>query len=243
MTTRNTNLGTRRWTRLALAITGALLVSGFIVPGSEPATAGASPEVVLIGDSLVGGNRVGIDPVFAASGLEVHIDARSGRNLTDPFVDGPRRVDSGVAAAARLRDQGLRPALWLIALGANDVAVIRRCECDDPVAFAGERIDALLAELPRDANVAWVTVHRVELEPAVTHFNNALLLRSLQQIDWHAAALFRDEWFLDARHPSVAGVRAYANVLADGMATYLDGPFRGERSARRLGLVAYPTSL
>jgi hypothetical protein len=84
---------------------------------------------------------------------------------------------------------------------------------------------------------------RVQPEPAVTHLNNALLVRSLQQIERHAAALFRDDWFLDAKHPSAVGATAFAGVLADGMVTYLNDPFRGERSARPLGLVSYPTDL
>ncbi len=231
-----------RWRRVGVAAAAALLAG--VCGGSAPTSAAVDgPDVVLVGDSIVAGNRSLIDPVFAARGLDVRIDARSGRNLTVAFTDGTRIVDSGADAVARLRESGLRPALWVIEVGANDIGFVRRCECADPVAFAVDRIDQLLAELPPGANVAWVTPHRVELEPALTHFNNALLVRSLQQIDWHAAALFRDDWFLDAKHPSIPGARAFADVLADGMETYLDGPFRGERSARRLGLVSSPTDL
>lgn len=229
---------------VAVAIAAAVpTTSGPLVAVAGTAEATGSPDVVIVGDSIIAGNRRLIDPVLATAGLDVHIDAQSGRNLTESFVDRERQVDSGAAAVARLREQGLRPDLWLIELGANDVSIIRRCGCADPVTFAGARIDQLLEELPPGANVAWVTVHRDVLEPAVTHFNNALLVRSLQQIDWHAAALFRDDWLLDSKHPSVVGARAFGQVLVDGMTIYLDGPFRGERTARRLGLSSYPTGL
>jgi hypothetical protein len=41
---------------------------------SQPAAA-RGPDVVLVGDSIVGGNRLLIDPVFAARGLELYVDA------------------------------------------------------------------------------------------------------------------------------------------------------------------------
>jgi hypothetical protein len=65
--------------------------------------------------------------------------------------------------------------------------------------------------------------------------------RIVEMIDWHAAANSRSEWFLDDVHPSVEGVYAFADMLANGMRSYVAGPFRSDRTARRLGLRAYPT--
>jgi hypothetical protein len=213
-----------------------------IIPGT-PANAASADDrfIVLVGDSVVAGNRAAIAQVLVDRDLEVTLDAQSGRNLTESFPSRGTTVRSGAEVVASLRDQGLRPSLWVIELGANELGPIQRCACVDPVAFAGERIDRVLAELPTGANVAWVTVHDTERSRALTHFNNALHVRGLQQIDWHAAAKFRSDWFLDDVHPTIAGVYAFADVLADGMQSYLDGPFRTEGAARRVGLTTYPT--
>ena len=224
-----------------LAGAAALTIAAMGHFGAPSVASAADRSIVIVGDSIVAGNRSAVAEVLLDRGLEVTIDAQSGRNLTQSFPSRSGVVRSGAETVAALREQGLRPRLWVIELGSNELGPIQRCQCADPVAFAGERIDRVLAELPADANVAWVTVHNTERSRALSHFNNALHVRNLQQIDWHAAALTRGDWFLDDVHPTVSGVFAFADVLATGMESYLRGPFRTDGVARRVGLSAYPT--
>jgi len=227
----------RRLRRVALAL---VLASSAITVASSTDTASASrSDVVIVGDSIVGGNQDPIRQILRERGRDVTIDARSGRTLTRSFRLGGTTVDSGVSAVRSLVASGRRPALWIIQLGTNDHVGVGNCDCPDPVAAAGLRIDMLLAELPADANVAWVTVLDTDFPESVRWFNTALAVRGLPQIPWFDTARDQRSWFLDDVHPSMDGVFALIDVLDAGIDAYLDGAPARTRSARRLGVTAY----
>ncbi len=227
--------------RLAIAVVVAMAVAGVSSTATTeaPVAEAGRRDVIIVGDSIVAGNQNPIRQVLRQRGHDVTIDAQSGRTLTRSFPFQGTTVRSGVSAVRSLVASGRRPALWIIELGTNDHFGVGNCGCPDPVVAAGARIDALLAELPPGANVAWVTVLDTDFPQSVVWFNTALTLRNLQQIPWHDTAQFRPDWFLDDVHPSFPGVFALIDLLEDGIEAYLDGRQLGDRTARRLGVSQY----
>lgn len=224
--------------RRSATVVVALLTIATISTAPDRAEAVGS-DVVIVGDSIVAGNQDPIRQILRERGRDVTIDAQSGRTLTRSFDLGGTTVRSGTSAVRSLVESGRRPALWIIELGTNDHSGAGNCGCPDPVAAAGERIDALLGELPGDANVAWVTVLDTDVPESVRWFNTALSVRGLAQIPWFDIARNEPSWFLDDVHPSMEGVFALIDVLDAGIDAYLDGAPPRERSARRVGVSAY----
>ena len=120
---------------MAAAVTtlgvGALSVSDAPANGQT-----AQPAAVIVGDSLTGGNASYIRSVLQANGLSnVRVEGLSGRKIAQTFAFGGV-VDSGIARIRTLKANGVRPQLWVIELGTNDLSSIKRCGCPDPVVLS-----------------------------------------------------------------------------------------------------------
>ncbi len=186
------------------------------------------PDVVIVGDSLTGGNSSYITPVLRSAGLDARVEGLSARRIAVSLnLLGYR--DSGIERIRSLRAAGVEPELWVIQLGTNDLGAVKNCKCPDPIAFAGALIDRLLAELPADTPVAWVTLmNRADF--AVTNtFNEALRRRAvvnpyMRLIDWAGLSLQRPEWFIDPVHQSVDGLVRFTQMYIDEIRSLLADP-------------------
>ena len=234
-------------TRTARAVVGAFVVAlavstswGGPVEGSP-----GQPDVVIVGDSLTGGNESYIAPTLRSAGLDAQIEGLSARRIAVSFQFQGYR-DSGIERIRALRASGVDPDLWVIQLGTNDLGAVKNCGCADPVAFAGDLIDRLLEELPANRPVAWVTVmYRDDYELTNT-FNEALRRRAatnpyMRLIDWARLSLQRPDWFIDPVHQSIDGVVRFTQMYVDDIRALLADPpgppplLPGTQRAVRLG--------
>lgn len=217
---------------LAVVLAG-LVVAGLGVVGSF--TTGApvegrpdQPDAVIVGDSLTGGNTSYIVPTLGQSGLDVRVEGLSGRKIAVSFQSRGYR-DSGIERIRSLRAAGVEPELWVIQLGTNDLESVSRCGCADRVAFAGDLIDRLLAELPANTPVAWVTLMDRSDYARTNAFNEALRRRAvvdpyMRLIDWAGLSLQRPDWFVDPVHQSFAGVQRFTQMYVDEIRALLADP-------------------
>ncbi len=186
------------------------------------------PEVVIVGDSLTGGNSSYITPALRSAGLDARVEGLSARRIAVSYNFLGYR-DSGIERIRSLRAAGVDPELWVIQLGTNDLGVVKNCGCADAIAFAGALIDRLLAELPADTPVAWVTVmNRADFDVTNT-FNEALRRRAvvnpyLRLIDWAALSLQRPDWFIDPVHQTIDGVVRFTQMYIDEIRALLADP-------------------
>ncbi len=203
---------------LAIVVAGAVLAA---VGGSprETVSADGQAPIAIVGDSIIAGNLGFILPVLDARGVQPRmVDALSSRKTSLAWYDGRRVVTSGIDAVRALRARGATPQLWVIELGTNDSFDITMCRCPDRVAFAGQRIDALRAELGPDARVLWVNVRTSS--PGALAYNEALARRvgpHFVVADWKVHSAGRSNWFVDAVHPTATGARELARFLASAI--------------------------
>ena len=204
-----------------------------------PATAATSAQVVVVGDSIAAGNGPMLTPWYDQAASNIHVDAQSGRLIRRSFPFAGATIRSGVESVRELVEAGARPELWVIELGTHELDSINQCACNDPVAFAGTEIDALLAELPAGARLAWITVHDPSKHAAAQAFNTALRVRAIPAIDWAGSVYGRTGLFLDEVHPSLAGVGVLGELLVHQIQAYLQTSGPTGMQAERLGVVAY----
>lgn len=213
--------------RLATALGAITLGVGALSLSEAPANGQtAQPAAVIVGDSLTGGNASYIRSVLRANGLSnVRVEGLSGRKIAETFQFGGV-VDSGIARIRTLKANGVRPQLWVIQLGTNDLYSIKRCGCPDPVVFAGALIDRLRAELGPNTPTAWVTVMN-RADYAITNtFNEALRRRAavdpyFRLIDWAGLSLMQPQWFADAVHQNAAGIGPFSYMYVRDISALL----------------------
>ena len=203
------------------------------------------PDVVIVGDSLTGGNASYIRPTLRAAGLDARVEGLSARRIA-VSLDYFGYRDSGIERIRSLRAAGVDPELWVVQLGTNDLGSVKNCRCPDPVAFAGALIDRLLAELPADTPIAWVTLMNRSDYVVTNTFNEALRRRAvvnpyLRLIDWATLSLQRPEWFLDPVHQNTQGVFFFTQMYIDEIRALLANPpgptppLAGTQQAVRIG--------
>lgn len=229
----------------AVVCAGVAAAIGVVPSGERADAAPGQPDVVIVGDSLTGGNASYITPTLRNAGLDVRVEGLSARRIGVSFEFLGYR-DSGVARVRSLKASGVDPELWIIQLGTNDLGVIKNCGCADPVAFAGDIIDELLDEIGPGVPIAWVTVHnRSELDVS-RWFNTAIGIRAARDpyvalIRWSELVAGRSELFLDHVHQNVAGVKIFTQMYINEITTLLANPLGpkpagpGEVPAVRLG--------
>lgn len=228
---------------VAVGAVGVAALSLPVVPASGQTS---QPDAIIVGDSLTGGNAAYIENSLRSNGLSnVRVEGLSGRKIAVSFQSGGY-VDSGVARIRSLQDRGIRPKLWVIELGTNDLYSIKRCGCSDPVAFAGALIDRLRAQIGPAAPTAWVTVMNRADYGVTNTFNEALRRRAVvdpyfRLIDWATLSMMQPDWFTDAVHQNMAGLRAFSEMYVRDISELLRDlpgprpPRAGIQTAVRLG--------
>jgi lysophospholipase L1-like esterase len=229
-----------------VALTTAVGLIGLAVSNGPARGQTTQPDAVIVGDSLTGGNATYIRSFLQSNGLPgVRVEGLSGRRIAVSFESRGSR-DSGIERIRSLQAQGVRPRLWVVQLGTNDLYSITQCRCPDPVAFAGALIDQLRAQIGPATPTAWVTVMNRADFGVTNTFNEALRRRaaadpSFRVIDWAALSLMRPEWFADAVHQNLDGLRPFAEMYGRDITALLadlPGPPRprtGTQTAVRIG--------
>jgi len=214
--------------RLALGAVLSMVAVAAISPAEPVEGRPGQPEVVIVGDSLTGGNESYIVPTLRNAGLDARVEGLSARRIAVSInLRGYR--DSGIERIRSLRTAGVDPDLWVIQLGTNDLGAVKNCGCADQVVFAGDLIDRLLAELPPDTPIAWVTLmNRADFD-VTNAFNEALRRRAvinphLRLIDWARISLQRPDWFVDPVHLTVDGVIRFTQMYVDEIRALLAAP-------------------
>jgi hypothetical protein len=198
-----------------------------------------------VGDSIVSLQFPLVRSAFVARGLgDVWFEAFAGRAIDRPmFYPSVGWVASGTSIVQSVRAAGIDAPLWVVELGANDLAQFDGGA--DPVGVARSLIDRMRAVIgPR--TIAWATVRSSRWPTAVAAFNRALYDVAAADprflvIEWSQWSLGQP-WFTDHVHLNAAGGSAIGRCLAAatryGMAMAdSDAPAPDRRTALRLGLV------
>ncbi|MCU1360212.1 MAG: hypothetical protein JWN99_1501 [Ilumatobacteraceae bacterium] len=213
--------------------TGVVTVSGGF--DENAATVGATPVVTagdpaadridatsmaMVGDSITAGSADAIRYTLAANGFtKMDINGVVSRRIEEG--DGTGSPLSGIRTLyTMLGDPTIKPDVWVIALGTNDVG-----QYSDPEEYR-RLIDTVVAMLPADVPLVWVDTYRFDKKEASIAFNDILV----QELDkrpnsvvasWHDQAsrnadtkVLRD----DGVHPNDHGRVVFAALVAEGIA-------------------------
>src|SRR3954469_11925696 len=150
--------------RLAAGIIAAASVSAFAAPAvRDPSPAGATaPRVLVVGDSLAVGTEAFLGPLLRYR--DVTWEAKSGRTTPQGLV------------ALRAGLQHVTPQTVVVSLGTNDGP--------DPGRF-GNRIDRLLALVPRGSCIVWATIYRPPRKGPYVALNRVLHEKARQDDRLH----------------------------------------------------------
>lgn len=211
-----------------LVTTFTLVIAGLVaIVDGRSFTPAATRSVVIIGDSIVNGNKQGVQAALAARRVPSwHINSKSGRMITTSTVINGSVVTSGLSAVDEVGAAGVDSRLWVVELGTNNLGMIRRCGCNDRVAFALDLVSRMRETIGPDTRVAWVTVRANTMLPESIAINTAL--RQLADrdpgftlIDWYDRAAGHPDWFADGVHPNLTGVAQFSDLLATSIAQIL----------------------
>ena len=222
-TVRANRLGIRS---LLIAASSMLVVFG--APWSSSVSA-ATPDVVVVGDSLTGDNAARIEERLRSHvPHSFRLEGLGGRRIEESYEWHGWR-SSGLETIARVRSAGIDPDLWVIELGTNDLFQFGDRSWNEKVAESERLIDAVVAAVGPDASIAWVTVLNREDAEATRTFNEALRRRAaasqrMALIDWEHTATVHPEWFLDLVHPNDDGADVLADLYGNEIARRLAAP-------------------
>lgn len=172
----------------------------------------ANGALALVGDSLTYAYWSGLPSSFVAENWgPFQLEARSGRFTTTTTTD----ATSGLDAVRRIRAGGFDPAVWIIALGTNDLSLTYGV----PGATAA-LIDTMMNEIGAGHRVVWVNVYnRNSLTKAIA-FNDELQAATqrhpdLEIADWFSVVSAHPEWmYTDGVHNNLAGAIARNEFVA-----------------------------
>lgn len=196
------------------------------INAAEPDPPVPAPRTVaVVGDSLTRSARDQIDAALSGLGLEVlAIDGVESRRM----VRGGRDLPPGADAIDDLVAFGIRPDLWVVALGTNDVgAEASPAEYRDDVAI-------LLSHVPAGAPVVWVDVWIRDQDDDVLVANDALrdvaaIRPGTTVVDWHRHGAEPGIITDDGIHLTDVGRERFAGAIAGAVAPMLRADDRRAR--------------
>jgi lysophospholipase L1-like esterase len=199
---------------------GSDVGDGWISGGADVSVVGGSEvdQIVMIGDSITQGSVEELTTRFVELGFESPvIDARQGKRMTVTSRDNP---DGASIARFVATDESSHSALWIIALGTND---INQYESVDLVV---DQVVEVLRAVPPEVPLIWVDTYwasqldgaaevNAAIEAGLAARGNAVLAR------WTEVAPGEGILRSDGVHPREAGSAAFAGVVADAVAEVL----------------------
>jgi lysophospholipase L1-like esterase len=212
--------------RVALALAPILCLVAATV-ARDASAAPSTHSVIIIGDSIINGNKPGVEAALAAADIpNWHINSRSGRMITTSTVINGSTVSSGLSAVDQVRAAGYESDFWVVELGTNNLGMIRNCACPDKVAFARNLIEQMRTKIGVERRTAWVNVRANTMLAESIIFNDALRQVAAENanftlIDWYTLSAGHSNWFIDGVHPTITGVGYFSNLLASSIETIL----------------------
>lgn len=179
--------------------------------GRRPLPADLPATVAVVGDSLTLSAQEEIESALGALGIDViAIDGAENRRMAHGD-DPPPGLDSITAIS-----EEATPALWVLALGTNDVGAQA-----DRERFADD-VSRLLEEIPERTPVVWVDIFIRDRQPAVEVANQALrdvLAQRPRAIvaDWFSKGDDDGVVTVDGVHLTPDGQQAFAATIVDAV--------------------------
>lgn len=207
-----------RWLTVRNAMTVVLAATAVAVAivaltscTSDSGRSETTESAVILGDSVTDWTADFIaDRLDDCGAIPTTIRAMSARRIASPVeFEGP--VNSGLDEMERIAEAGIDPTVWVIELGANDVASLTS------VGDARTLIDAVIARTDPDDRVVWLTVHMTVTEDQVDMFNTAVAESGVEVADWRARALGQP-WLSDWVHLNNAGAEQLAALYCEILA-------------------------
>jgi hypothetical protein len=170
--------------------------------------------IMQIGDSTSGGYLNGLKRTVKSRNVGPYrCDVQGARSMYRPS----KRFPSAIDAVRTARAAGFDPPAYLLALGSNDLWVVKRKRNSAPM-----MIDAILTEIGADRTVGFLTLYTVHTSSA-PKFNAALREATkrwpnLHVMDWAALARRNQHWHNKGGvHYTLTGAKARNRYLADAM--------------------------
>ena len=211
----------RRRGRVAWLVSAllVLLATGWTTPTQHARAAGGTARlgpVVVIGDSLTYVRAGELETALEAAGFgPAWIDALPGRRLLEQKVVLGYPVSSGLDAIAAAHASGVRPAVWVVALGTNDIDIVRSPR------EQREMIRTILRAIGPGETVVWVDVWAPSSAAASQVFDRSLesvaATRPTMSVSrWSTQAQAHPTWFTwDGIHNTIDGQRTRNSHLVE----------------------------
>lgn len=176
------------------------------------------PSVIEIGDSISALAQPTLEAVLADIGFtEITVNAESSRRI----AVGQEKPTNGLDVIKFIAGSG-SPDVWVVALGTNDAGLY---VTDDDYRVL---IDDVLAVIPEDKHLVWVSVYRNDLLEGCVQFNRVLRQRLDERgmatvADWYQRVLDSGGSVLidDGVHPNGDGLLVFADTVRAGIAARL----------------------
>lgn len=187
--------------------------------GQLAAGAGQIDSVVMIGDSITKGSRDELADRFDLLGIEnVLIEAENNKRMAVSLADNPS--GSTIAGFLAGDEEDHSNALWVVALGTNDVG---QYASPDEIAAA---VNEVLARVPDDSPLVWVETYfrdRPEQEDLLNAIvRDRVATRGNAVIaPWTAFATGDGVLYGDGVHPNPDGAKVFAFVVTDTVRAFL----------------------
>lgn len=170
--------------------------------------------IMQIGDSTSGGYISGLNRTLKAKKIgPFRCDIQGARSIDRPS----KRFPSAITAVRNARAQGFDPPAYLLALGSNDLWVVKRKKNSAPL-----MIDKIMEEIGENRTVGFLTLYTVH-QSSAPKFNRALRdaakrWPNLHIMDWAAVARRHEEWHNKGGvHYTMRGAIQRNRYLADAM--------------------------
>jgi len=170
--------------------------------------------IMQIGDSTSGGYVGGLNRTLKAKKIgPFRCDIQGARSIDRPS----KRFPSAISAVRNARAQGFDPPAYLLALGSNDLWVVKRKKDSAP-----KMIDKIMEEIGEDRTVGFLTLYTVH-QSSAPKFNRALREATkrwpnLHIMDWAAIAKRHRNWHNKGGvHYTMKGAIQRNKFLADAM--------------------------
>jgi len=186
--------------------------------GVLPAAQATRTKFAMVGDSITKASSAALTKLLQQQGFtEIDIQAEVSRRIA--VGDGKHEPLSGVKTLFTMISEGVKPDVWAIAMGTNDVGKY------DTADEYGALIDQMLAMPDPKAPIVWVDVYNPNQLAGTKMFN--LVLRSRTAIrgnatvlSWYDLASDPNEKILrsDHIHPNEKGTLVFADLVSASLA-------------------------
>jgi hypothetical protein len=171
----------------------------------------------MVGDSITKASSTSLKSVLDQQGFtDIRIEAEVSRRIA--VGDGKSEPLSGVKALFTMLADGVKPDIWAIAMGTNDVG-----KYDNAAAY-GALIDQMLSLPDAKVPIVWVDVYNPNQLVGTKMFNLVLRERAKARgnttvLSWFALASDPKEKILrtDHIHPNEKGTLVFADLVSTAL--------------------------